>query len=79
MSGRERRRAPKRAAKPSKAEKRRARALEALPSVGADEPATPQARGFDECPCRKDCPLHGECLLCVAYHGTRGNQPRCLR
>jgi len=27
---------------------------------------SPVERGYDECPCPKDCELHGECHLCVA-------------
>ena len=60
-------------------ERRRALAAENLAAVPADEPATPQARGFAECPCPKDCGLHGDCLLCVAYHLRRGDPPRCAR
>jgi len=41
--------------------------------------ATPQERGYIECPCPKDCTLHGECFLCVAYHGRKGRLPRCER
>lgn len=41
--------------------------------------ATPQERGFAGCPCPKTCTLHGECLLCVAYHGRKRALPRCQR
>lgn len=71
------RRASRRAARPGKAERKRALATEALPSVSPAEPATPAARGFETCPCSKDCTLHGKCLLCVAYHGRSGKRPRC--
>lgn len=79
MAPRADRRAARAAGRAAKADKRRALAVEALPGVAADEPATPQARGFEGCPCPKDCTLHGECLLCVAYHGRLGTPPRCRR
>ena len=63
----------------AKAREKRLTAEAYLSAVLAAEPATPQARGFDSCPCTKDCTLHGECLLCVSFHGHRGEQPRCLR
>jgi hypothetical protein len=63
----------------AKAREKRATAEAHLAAVSTGEPATPQARGFDACPCPKDCTLHGECLLCVSFHGHRGEQPRCLR
>jgi hypothetical protein len=63
----------------AKAREKRATAEAYLSAVPAGEPTTPQARGFEACPCPKDCTLHGECLLCVSFHGHRGEQPRCLR
>jgi len=42
-------------------------------------PASPQARGFPDCPCPKECTLHGECKLCVAYHARKHALPRCER
>ncbi len=63
----------------AKAREKRAAAEAHLASLPAGEPATPQQRGFETCPCPKDCTLHGECLLCVSFHGQRGAQPRCLR
>jgi hypothetical protein len=60
-------------------DKKRAIAEMHLSSVAEDAPATPQARGFTECPCPKKCPIHGECRLCVAYHGRKGANPRCER
>jgi hypothetical protein len=69
------RRADKRAAK---ADRKRATAESFLSLVAAGEAASPQARGFSECPCTKDCALHGDCLPCVAYHaGRRNERPRC--
>lgn len=47
--------------------------------VAEGTPATPLERGFTECPCPKRCTLHGECLLCAAYHGRKHVQPRCQR
>ena len=63
----------------AKAREKRATAEAHLSAVASGELATPQARGFDTCPCPKDCTLHDECLLCVSFHGHRGEQPRCLR
>jgi hypothetical protein len=62
----------------ARADRKRARAECFLSLVAAGEAASPQARGFASCPCTKDCPLHGECHLCVAYHaGRRDELPRC--
>jgi hypothetical protein len=74
-------RGDRRAAKDARrADKKRATAEGFLSLVAAGEPASPQARGFETCTCTKDCTLHGECLLCVAYHaGRRGERPRCER
>jgi hypothetical protein len=47
--------------------------------VAAGNPATPQERGYEVCPCPKDCALHGECVLCVAYHARKGALPYCQR
>jgi len=63
----------------AKADEKRAVAEQHLSIVPDGEPATPEARGFETCPCPKECTLHGECLLCVAYHGRRDVLPRCLR
>ena len=60
-------------------DKRRAIATALLAALPADIPATPVERGFGECPCHKNCTLHGECRLCVAYHGRKGSLPRCER
>lgn len=82
-TAREERHAAKQAAKAgrraAKADKKRAAAESRLSELGAGEPATPQARGFAECPCPKECSLHGECLVCAAYHSGGSEQPRCLR
>lgn len=78
-AARDARRVEKEGRHAAKADKKRAVAQEHLDLLGPDEPATPQARGYESCPCPKDCTLHGECLLCVAYHGRNDVQPRCLR
>lgn len=74
---RDARKADRRAAK---AVRRRATAESFLHLVAAGEAASPQARSLSSCPCTKDCTLHGECRLCVAYHaGRRDELPRCAR
>ena len=50
-----------------------------LSIVPEGTPGSPAERGFAECPCTEDCVLHGECLLCVAYHGRKNRLPRCQR
>ena len=65
--------------RPAKVDKKRAIASAHLHFVPAGTPATPRERGFAECPCPKDCTLHGECPLCVVYHARKGNLPRCER
>jgi hypothetical protein len=76
-AGKDDRRAERSAAK---ADRRRATAESFLHLVHPGEAATPQARGFPDCPCARSCPLHGDCLLCVAYHaGRRDERPRCER
>jgi hypothetical protein len=76
-AARDARRADRRAAK---ADGKRATAESFLALVAAGEAASPPARGFETCPCTKDCPLHGDCLPCVAYHaGRRNERPRCER
>lgn len=60
-------------------DKKRAIALANLDKVPHGTLITPGERGFDECPCPKKCTLHGECLLCTAYHGRKGALPRCQR
>jgi hypothetical protein len=75
-SARRVRKAEKRAAK---ADEKRATAEAGLSLVAADEPATPEARGFADCPCPKDCTLHRDCLSCVAFHAGRRELPRCVR
>jgi hypothetical protein len=62
-----------------KQDKRLAIAREHLCDLPPGVPATPQERGFDSCPCPKECSLHGSCLLCVAYHGRKSQLPRCQR
>jgi hypothetical protein len=77
--GDEAREAKRAARSTARHERRRALATENLDAVPAGEAATPQERGFAACPCPKDCALHGDCLLCVAYHLRRGDPPRCAR
>jgi hypothetical protein len=60
-------------------DKKRAIAMAHLALVAAGTPATPEARGYTDCPCPKKCTLHGECHFCVAYHGRKGVLPRCER
>jgi hypothetical protein len=60
-------------------DRKREIALAHMDCVAEGTPATPQERGFNECPCPKRCTLHGECLLCVAYHGRKRKLPRCER
>ncbi len=59
--------------------KKRETALARLSLVPTLTRATPQARGFLECPCPKKCDLHGECPLCVSYHGRKNMLPLCER
>jgi len=61
----------------SREPKKRTLAEAALHVVPPGAPATPAERGFAECPCTKDCVLHGSCHLCVAYHGRKNRPPRC--
>jgi hypothetical protein len=63
----------------TKQDKRLAIATAHLAGLPAGVPSTPAERGFDSCPCPKDCILHGSCHLCVAYHGRKGRLPRCKR
>lgn len=30
------------------------------------------------CPCTYDCPRHGKCCECVAYHRAHGEFPGCF-
>jgi hypothetical protein len=65
--------------KKERRDKKRERAMAHMDRVAPGTPATPQARGFDECPCPKKCTLHGDCLPCVAYHLRKHALPRCAR
>jgi hypothetical protein len=47
--------------------------------IPAKTPASPLERGYKECPCPKDCALHGDCKLCTAYHARKNRLPRCER
>ncbi|WKY44373.1 hypothetical protein Q5O14_17460 [Eubacteriaceae bacterium ES2] len=40
---------------------------------------TPAERGLEECPCQSNCSLNGDCLLCTAYHRSKGKLPFCER
>jgi hypothetical protein len=60
-------------------DKKRAVATAHLSIVPAEAAGTPGERGFEACPCIEKCTIHGECLLCVAYHGRKGRLPRCER
>jgi len=62
-----------------KVDKKRAIAASHLDLVPAGTPAAPQERGFAECPCPKNCTLHGECRLCVAFYARKNKPPRCQR
>ena len=60
-------------------DKKRDVATAHLALVPSGTPATPEARGYGECPCPKECTLHGECGLCVAYHAREQVLPSCQR
>ena len=63
--------------KKHKRDKKREKAFSNLMKIAEDTLQSPMERGFNECPCPKECTLHGECLLCVAYHARKGKLPRC--
>jgi hypothetical protein len=63
----------------AKRDQKREIALAHASCLAPGTPATPAARGHGECPCSRECTLHGECLLCVAYHGRKHALPRCER
>jgi len=67
------------AREPANRDKKRAAALANVAGIPDSVPASPRERGFEACPCTKKCTLHGECRLCVAYHGRKGALPRCER
>ena len=54
-------------------------ATAALNLLPATTLATPLERGLSDCPCKKDCGLHGDCRLCVAFHLTSNELPKCQR
>lgn len=62
-----------------KRDKKREIALAHMTCVAESTLATPQERGYEECPCPKKCTIHGEYLLCAAYHGRKHALPRCAR
>lgn len=63
----------------AKRDKKREIALAYASCVAEGTLATPKERGFEECPCPKKCTRHGECPLCIAYHGRKNVLPRCMR
>lgn len=65
--------------RPARADKKRSIASAHLYLVPAAAPATPQERGYTDCPCLKDCVLHGDCRFCIAYHGRKRVLPSCER
>jgi hypothetical protein len=60
-------------------DKKREIATNYLHLITSEMFATPSERGYTECPCQKECTLHGECHLCIAYHGRKNKLPRCER
>ena len=68
---------PKRLA--NRRDKKRETAFSCVSNISENVLASPVERGYEECPCPKKCTLHGECLLCVAYHSRKGALPRCER
>ena len=60
-------------------DKKHISAMEYLHLVSVGNPATPAERGHAECPCPKECTLHGECNLCTVYHARKNQLPRCQR
>ncbi len=60
-------------------DKKRETAVAHMAGVAPGTLSTPLERGFAECPCPKKCTLHGECLLCAAFHGRKHALPRCER
>jgi hypothetical protein len=60
-------------------DRKREVALAHMDCIPSGTSGTPRERGYEECPCPKKCTLHGECLLCVAYHGRKHAPPRCQR
>ena len=60
-----------------RADKKRGIATAHLSLVLAGTASTPGEWGFAACPCTKKCSIHGECLLCIAYHGRKGRPPCC--
>lgn len=67
MAGRERDRARR--------DKKRDTATLHLVDLPQGVAATPQERCYESCPCTEKCTIHGECRLCVAYHGRKGAPP----
>jgi hypothetical protein len=65
--------------KKDKRDKKREVAMAHMDCIADGTLATPKERGYEECPCPKKCTIHGECLLCVAYHGRKHALPRCER
>jgi hypothetical protein len=64
---------------PGRQEKKRAIAVSHLADLAPGTPATPAERGLEACPCPGSCILHGQCLLCTAFHGRKGRLPVCMK
>ncbi len=63
--------------KKNKRDKKRERALSNIMNIPENTLQTPINRGYSECPCTKNCTIHGECILCVAYHASKDQLPHC--
>ena len=61
----------------NKRDKKREKALSFVMNIPDDTLQSPWDRGYSECACPKKCTLHGECLLCVAYHTRKCQLPHC--
>ena len=60
-------------------DRKRTIAMAHLADLDAGVPATPEERGLAACPCPGNCILHGQCLLCTAFHGRKGRLPMCMK
>jgi hypothetical protein len=61
----------------NKRDKKREKALSFVMNIPDDTLQSPWDRGYSECPCPKKCTLHGECLLCEAYHTRKCQLAHC--
>ncbi|MDR3630133.1 MAG: hypothetical protein P4L42_07345 [Desulfocapsaceae bacterium] len=64
---------------PASEDRKRSIAMAHLADLDEGVPATPEERGFAACPCPGNCTLHGQCLLCTAFHGRKGRLPMCMK